>query len=58
MYFLKGRHSSHDDYGKTVDDIEKRFFACNCQQKNLNRETFIFCGLPVHRISIMYAFSV
>jgi hypothetical protein len=33
-------HPSHDDYGKTIDDIEKRFFAINCQQKNLNRKNF------------------
>ena len=34
--FFKGGHPSHDDYGKTIDDVEKRFFAFNCQLKKLN----------------------
>ena len=34
--FFKGCHVSDDDYGTTIDDIEKRLFAFNCQQKKLN----------------------
>jgi hypothetical protein len=26
----------HDDYGKTIGDIEKQFFAFNCELKKLN----------------------
>jgi hypothetical protein len=28
----------HDDYRKTIGDIEKRLFAFNCQLKKLNGE--------------------
>jgi hypothetical protein len=39
---IKGRHRSHDDYGKTIGDIEKRFFAFNCQQKKLYGKFYLF----------------
>jgi hypothetical protein len=29
-----------DDYGKTIGDIEKRFFAFNCQLKKLKIKKF------------------
>jgi hypothetical protein len=42
-YFLfKATTPSHDDYGKTISDIEKRVFAFNCQLKKLNGEIFPF----------------
>jgi hypothetical protein len=40
--FFRWAHPSHDDYGKTIGDIEQRFFAFNCQLKKLNGETFSF----------------
>jgi hypothetical protein len=42
--------SCHDDYGKTIDDIEKRFLAFNCKLKKLNGDFFLFyrtTGSPV-----------
>jgi hypothetical protein len=50
--FFLGGHPSHEDYGKTKDDIEKKFFAFNCQLKKLNGKFFIFprtTGSPVTR---------
>jgi hypothetical protein len=41
-FFLRLTHPSHDDYGKTKGDIEKCFFAFNCQLKKLNGEIFVF----------------
>jgi hypothetical protein len=38
VIFFRWATPSHDDCGKTIDDIEKRFFAFNCQLKKLNRE--------------------
>ena len=38
VVFFKEHHPSHDNYGKTIDDTEKRFLAFNCQEKKLNRE--------------------
>ena len=38
VVFFKGGHPSYDDYGKTIEDIEKCFFAFNCQLKKLNVE--------------------
>ena len=32
---------THDDYEKTIGDIEKRFFAINCQLKKLNGEILL-----------------
>jgi hypothetical protein len=28
--FFRSTHPSHDDHGKTIGDIENRFFAFNC----------------------------
>ena len=36
--FFKGGHPSHDYHGKTIADIEKWFFAFNCQLKKLDVE--------------------
>ena len=38
VVFFKGGHPSHDYHGKTIADIEKCFFAFNCQLKKLNVE--------------------
>ena len=38
--FLKGCHPSYDYLGKAIDDIEKGFFAFNCQLKKLIGELF------------------
>jgi hypothetical protein len=35
-------HPTHDDYGKTIGDIVKRFFAFNCQLKKLNGESLSY----------------
>jgi hypothetical protein len=35
---FKSTHPSHADYGKTIGDIDKRFFAFNCQLNKLNKE--------------------
>ena len=32
---------THDDYEKTIGDIEKRFFAFNFQPKKLNIEILL-----------------
>ena len=40
--FFRSTHPSHDDYEKTIGNIDKRFFAFNCQLKKLNGEIFIF----------------
>ena len=40
-YFFKGATPIYDDHGKTIGDIEKRFFAFNCRQKKLNGEIFV-----------------
>jgi hypothetical protein len=39
-FLFKGGHPSHDDYGKTIDDIEKRFFAFNCQKSSIEKFYF------------------
>jgi hypothetical protein len=39
--FFKSTNPSHADYGKTIGDIDKRFFAFNCQLKNLNVEILL-----------------
>jgi hypothetical protein len=39
--FLRTTTPSHDDYGKTIGDIEKKFFAFNCQLKKLNEEILL-----------------
>ena len=41
VVFFKEATPSHDDYGKTIVDIEKRFFAFNCQLKKLNGEILL-----------------
>ena len=41
VLFFRLAHPSHGDYEKTIGDIEKRFFAFNCQLKNLNREILL-----------------
>ena len=48
--FLGGSHPSHDDYGKTIDNIEKRFFAFKCQLKKLSGEIIKLIWHQVHRI--------
>ena len=40
-FFFKGTTPIQDDYGKFICDIEKRFFAFNCQLKKLNREILL-----------------
>jgi hypothetical protein len=40
--FFRWATPSHDDYGKTIGDIRKRFFAFNCQLKKFNGEFFYF----------------
>ena len=47
VIFFKGSYPSHDDNGKTIDNIEKRFFAFNYQQKSSIKKKIIFFGLPV-----------
>jgi hypothetical protein len=42
VVFFIGHHHSHDDYEKTIYDIEKCLFAFNCQLKKLNGEFFVF----------------
>jgi hypothetical protein len=32
---------THGDYGKTIEDIEKRFFVFNCQLIKLNGEILL-----------------
>jgi hypothetical protein len=41
VVFFKGTTPIHDDYGKIIADIEKRFFAFNCQLKKLNGEILL-----------------
>jgi hypothetical protein len=41
VFFFRSTHPSHDDYGKTIGDIEKRFFAFTCQLKKLNGEILL-----------------
>ena len=42
--FFKGHHSSHDDYGKTIDDIEKYFFYSTA---NLKSSVDKFCEVDL-----------
>jgi hypothetical protein len=41
VIFFMWAHPTHDDYEKTIGEIEKRFFAFNCQLKELNREILL-----------------
>ena len=41
VVLFKGNHPTHDDDGQTINDIEKRFIAFNCQLKKLNRQILL-----------------
>jgi hypothetical protein len=41
VVFFRTTTPSHDDYEKTICDIEKRFFAFNYQLKKLNGEILL-----------------
>ena len=57
IFKSKWCHPSPDDYAETIYDIEKQFFAFNCQQKNLIREILIIWFAISVRANLFFLLS-
>jgi hypothetical protein len=55
--FFRTTIPTHDDYEKTIGDIEKQFFAFSCQLKKLNADFFWTTSSPVTGYLLYFSIS-